>query len=130
MVLFSAGHFSVYSLTALGMHGHLVLMWQHVFGDVWVVILMPRRHYINKPYKAFMPGAAAHQGGGWVQLLQGSQEALCLLSHSVSPWSASSWLLPSSAAACQPIYPPAHPSSWLLLGIVVLVLGCGFWSGK
>ncbi|KAF6262423.1 hypothetical protein COO60DRAFT_626400 [Scenedesmus sp. NREL 46B-D3] len=58
---------------------------------------------INKPYKAFMSGAVAHQGGGWVQLLQGSEEALCLLSPNVSPWSASSWLLPSWAAACQPI---------------------------
>ncbi|KAF6233313.1 hypothetical protein COO60DRAFT_1709615, partial [Scenedesmus sp. NREL 46B-D3] len=85
------------------MHCHLVLMWQHVFGDVWVVILMLRRHYINKPYKAFMSGAVAHQGGGWVQLLQGSKEALCLLSPSVSPWSASSWLLPSWAAASPPL---------------------------
>ncbi|KAF6255712.1 hypothetical protein COO60DRAFT_187722 [Scenedesmus sp. NREL 46B-D3] len=119
LVLLSAGRFSAYSLIALGMHGHLVMMWQHVFGDVWVVILMPRRHYINKPFKAFIAGAVAHQGGGWVQLLQGSEEALCLLSPSVSPWSASSWgcCPPGQQPVSRFTRPPTHPP------------GCcwGFW---
>jgi hypothetical protein len=84
---------------------------------------------LNKPFKAFMPGAVAHQGGGWVQLFKGSEDAVCILSPSVSPWMASFWLLPSWAAVFRPFYPPAHPSSWLLLGLwffglVLRVCGC------
>jgi hypothetical protein len=58
----------------------------------------------NKPFKAFMPGAVAHQGGGWVQLFKGSEDAVCILSPSVSPWMASFWLLPSWAAVFRPFW--------------------------
>jgi hypothetical protein len=102
ITLISMGRVYAYSFRALGMHGHFILA---AAACVWCgFILMPRRHSINKPFKAFMPGAVAHQGGGWVQLFKGSEDAVCILRPSVSPWMASFWLLPSWAADFRPFY--------------------------